>query len=127
MTDPSDLLPPLAALLEPLVQRIADLVVERLAPGTSSDDRDDGELYVTRARAKALGVETRALLRAQRSGAIEAFRPGREVLYRRSDVLALIERAKVIERPSVRCAPAPEDDPFEAAVAHAEQRRRRVP
>jgi len=64
------------------------------------------------------------LLRAQRSGAIEAFRRGREVVYRRSDVLALIERAKVVEASPEPRAAVLRMDPFERAMAHAERRRR---
>ena len=126
MTDSSGLPPPLAALLEPFVQRIADLVLERIGTGSSGTAvRPSSEVFITRAQARALGVGTRALLRAQRSAAIEAFRPGREVVYRRSDVLALVERAKVVQASQGPCAAILDIDPFEKAIAHAEQRRRR--
>ena len=127
MADSSGLPPPLALLLEPFAQRIADIVLERIGTNsTRPTDPPNSEVFVTRAQARALGIETRALLRAQRSGAIEAFRPGREVVYRRSDVLAVVERAKVVEaspepRPAVLRM-----DPFERAMAHAERRHRRV-
>ncbi len=123
VTDSSRLPPPLASLLEPFAQRIADIIIERI--GTSSArvaDPPKSEVFVSRAQARALGVETRALLRAQRSGALEAFRPGREVLYRRSDVLALIERAKIARESPEPCAAVLATDPFERAIAHAERR-----
>jgi hypothetical protein len=123
VTDSSELPPPLASLLEPFAQRIADIVLERMgARTTGAADPPTSEVFVTRAQARALGVETRALLRAQKSGAIEAFRPGREVLYRRSDVLALVERAKVVLESPEPCATVLPTDPFERAIAHAERR-----
>jgi len=127
MAESSGLPAPLASLLEPFARRIADIVLERIAAKSNRPtDPPSSEVFVTRAQARALGVGTRALLRAQRSGAIEAFRPGREVVYRRSDVLALVERAKVVEASPEPPAAVLRMDPFERAMAHAERRHRRV-
>ncbi len=83
----------------------------------------DGPLFVTRAAAVRLGAERRVLLRAERAGQLPAFRPGRQTLYRRVDVLALIERHRV-EPEARQDAEVVEVDAFERACALARSRMR---
>jgi hypothetical protein len=110
---------------EASVAALADALAARLRDVLRPPADGDGVRYVTRAQARAMGVEMRALLRAERAGELEAFKPGRVVVYRPADVLALVERAKV-EQPAAReGAEVPPLDPFERAMARADRRRAR--
>jgi hypothetical protein len=68
-----------------------------------------GPAYVTRSEARRMGVETRALLAAERSGELEAFRPGRSTVYRVADVRKLVEAHPVA--PPTTPSPAPAGEP----------------
>jgi hypothetical protein len=110
-----------AALAEALVVRLKD--VTKPAP-TSAPDR-----FVTRAEAARMGVERRALLRAERSGKLEAFKPGRVVLYRSRDVEALVESHKVVLLPEASMTPEVgllPGDGFEKALRNAAKRSHRL-
>ena len=102
--------------------KLADAIVSRLremlAPAALPDER-----YLTRAEATQLGVERRALIRAERAGKLRAFKPGRRVMYRRGDVVALVERCGTDPAPP-RESPRGMDplDPFERALTSAERR-----
>jgi hypothetical protein len=100
-----------------LVAALADAVAARLRDVLRPAEAS----FVTRAEAKAMGVETRALVRAAREGRIETFRLGRSATYRRVAVLRLLESAKVQPQPANDCAEP--EEAFEAAVARAKQRR----
>ena len=99
-----------------LAGAIAEEMRDLLAPAASPVE------YVSREDAGHLGVERKALLRAERAGELPAFRPGKTVLYRRQDVVALIERSRVAPTPA-NDAQALEGDPFERAIANAQRRR----
>jgi hypothetical protein len=47
--------------------------------------------YVSRKQGAELGVEIRALIRAERAGALVAFKTGRSKVYRLADVVAFVE------------------------------------
>lgn len=75
-----------------------------------------------------MGVELKALHRAEKTGELAAFKPGRAVVYRHVDVVALVERARVAA-PEGTPGPANDaepDDPFERALARADRRSSRV-
>jgi hypothetical protein len=81
--------------------------------------------YVTRAEAVAMGIELKVLRRAEKSGELEAFQPGRKVIYRLGDIVALVERHKVLVDGSGAQAESAEVvplDPFERAMARADRR-----
>jgi hypothetical protein len=86
---------------EASVAALADALAARLRDVLRPPADGDGAPYLTRREARGLGVEGKALLRAERAGDLEAFKPGCVVVYRRADVLALVERAKV-EQPAAR-------------------------
>jgi hypothetical protein len=87
------------------------------------------EHFVTRTDAARMGLERKALLRAERSGRLEAFKPGRVVVYRRRDIEALVESHKVLPRAGAAAiSPASgllPTDPFDIALRKAKQRSRR--
>jgi hypothetical protein len=71
-------------------------------------------------------IELKALLAAERTGLLTAYRPGRHVLYKRVELEAMIEASRIAVREEV-LAPANDaepDDPFERALAGARHRRR---
>ena len=73
-----------AALADALAARLKDapkLAVETSVPAG----------FVSRTEAARIGVERKVLIRAERSGRLQAFKPGRVVVYRRRDVEALVE------------------------------------
>ncbi|MGD0679647.1 MAG: hypothetical protein ABSC94_30030 [Polyangiaceae bacterium] len=74
-----------------------------------------------------MGVERRVLQRAERSGQLEAFKPGRVVMYRRRDIEAFVEAHKVLPGPEPAGSATAEltsADSFERALRHADGRRR---
>ena len=74
-----------------------------------------------------MGVERRVLLRAERSGRLEAFKPGRVVVYRRRDVEGFVESHKLLIAPDASSSPANDQlptDSFERALRRADRRRR---
>jgi hypothetical protein len=74
-----------------------------------------------------MGVERRALLRAERSGRLEAFRPGRVVVYRRRDVEALVESHKILLEAKASATSSVEGlhiDRFERALQNGARRSR---
>jgi hypothetical protein len=105
------------------IDELAAAIAARLPhPGAAPTAGDHPE-YVTRAAAKRLfGVEIKVLLRAERSGKLSAFKPGKSVVYRRQDVVALIERSRVAPSPA-NDAQAVEGDTFERAIGNAQRRR----
>jgi hypothetical protein len=111
-----------AALADALAVRLKAAVPS--PPETPANDR-----FVTRGEAARMGVERRALLRAERLGRLEAFKPGRVVVYRRRDVEALVVAHKVL--PPSEASPRPGSDrlptdPFDRALHHANGRLRRA-
>ncbi len=72
--------------------------------------------YVTRRQAAEMNVESRALRRAERTGELQAFKSGKHVLYARCDVLALVERSRVVPSIPERTANVEPIDPFERAA-----------
>ena len=92
--------------------------------------------YVSRAEARTMGVETRALLRAERAGELPAFRVGRSTVYRLADVVALVAAPPVARSTSGQsglwgplarpASPAAEEpaDPWQRAVGRAAKRRK---
>ena len=85
------------------------------------------EHFVTRTDAARMGLERKALLRAERSGRLEAFKPGRVVVYRRRDIEALVESHKVRLHSEAPASPSCETMPtdcFERALHRADRRRR---
>jgi hypothetical protein len=82
--------------------------------------------YVTRQQASKMGVEVRALIRAERSGDLQAFKVGRAKVYRLADVEGLVEGHPVAGAGATRgVAPAPAEaaDPWARAVALAAKRK----
>jgi hypothetical protein len=108
-----------AALADALAVRLK--VVHKPAETSSTE-------FVTRAEAARMGLERRALLRAERSGRLAAFKPGRVVLYRRRDVEALVESHKVPPGSGAFAAESESGplhtDPFDIALRNAEERSR---
>jgi hypothetical protein len=103
-----------------LAAAIAERLRDLMKPAPAAAD-----VYVTRRQATALGIEGRALRRLEKRGELQSFRPGKTTLYRRVDVLALVENSRVLPSP----ATAPENDvepidPFQRAVARARAERR---
>ncbi len=86
--------------------------------------------YVSRAQARAMGVETRALIRAERTGELTAYKAGRAKVYRRADVQRFVEAhaasasAPVDHRPAVEDEP---DDTWSRALARRARRARAAP
>ena len=106
----------LDAIAERLAARLRDVVKAPPAPAALQ--------YVSRREARSMGIELRALLRAERDGSLPAFKPGRHVVYRRADLEALVERARVATPPSVLPDNVEPLDAFERARARAAERRR---
>ncbi len=107
------------------VDALAAAVAARLRtqPGPAPT-AGDGPEYITRSAARRLfGVETKALLRAQRAGAIAAFRIGKATVYRCHDIRALVENSRVAPRPAQPANDAQPGDAFERAMANARRRR----
>ncbi len=92
------------------------LLARGLPPPVSSPD----DIFVTRAGAVRLGLEGKAAMRAEREGRLSAYKPGRQVLYKKAAVLALIESSRLAPVPANDAEP---EDPFERAVARAESGR----
>jgi len=91
------------------------------------DAAGSGQAYVSRAQARAMGVEVKALQRAERSGEIVGFRVGRSTVYRVEDVRKLVE-AHPVAAAVAPAAPVANDrsepaDPWERAVSRATRRR----
>ena len=102
----------LVALLD-LIETDPDLQ-ERARRVLGVDAAPSAPAYLGRAEARAMGVEVRALLRAERSGGIVAFKVGRRVVCRLADVRQLVEAHAVV--PS-RAAPTVARTPEEPADA----------
>lgn len=108
------------AVLDALAARLASRLRDALAPAATEGESP----FVTRAEATRMGVEKRVLLRAERSGDLVAFRPGKATLYRRVDIVGLIERSRVSAPEREEGGQVLPMDPFQRAVARAEQRRK---
>src|SRR5271165_2279732 len=80
------------------VVALADALAVRLSAVPKGGEASATDRFLTRSEATRMGVERRALLRPVRSGRLEAFRPGRVVVYRRRDVEALVESHKILSR-----------------------------
>jgi hypothetical protein len=107
------------------IDALAAAIAARLRPpsGPVATAGDQPE-YVTRCAARRLfGLETKALLRAQRSGAIAAFRIGKATVYRRHDLRALVESSRVAPATAHPANDAEPGDAFERAMANARRRR----
>ncbi len=110
------------------VAALADALAVRLKVVGKPAETSAPDHFVTRTEATRMGVERRALLRAERSGRLEAFKPGRVVVYRRRDVEVLVESHKVLPGAGA-AAISPESgllptDPFDIALRKAKQRSR---
>jgi hypothetical protein len=113
--EPADFPP---EILDAIANRIAEKLRAVLAPPPAVVD------FITRREAVLLGIELKALMAAERAGTLPAFKPGRAVVYRRGDVITLIESSRVVvseEPANVVDLPI---DPFERAVARAQRRKR---
>jgi hypothetical protein len=104
-----------------VLDAIADRVAERLrgvlAPAPSVDR------FVSRAEARRLGIERRALVAAERSGELAAYRPGKATVYRESELRDWIQRHRVEPKPEATADVVElPSDPFERARALARSR-----
>lgn len=80
--------------------------------------------FITRAEATRMGIERRALVRAERSGSVDAFKPGRVVVYRLRDVERLVESHRVPADPPDQTPDSTPIDAFERAIQKAQKRVR---
>jgi hypothetical protein len=108
------------SILELLEQQPELAARARRLLGVDEAARQGPEL-VSRRQARELGVDERVLVRAERSGQIDAYRAGRRTTYKRGDVLALLERHRVAP-PSEREQDESKLDPFERAKLRAKRR-----
>jgi hypothetical protein len=111
-----------------VVAALADAIAARL-PRAAAPASTTAPRFITRAEAVALGVELKALHRAEKTGELAAFKPGRAVVYRAADVVALVERARVAA-PAVASSEAANVialDPFERARAARFMRDKQSP
>jgi hypothetical protein len=101
-----------------LARAIALELHQQSSPPPREGHDGGGARFITRKEARALGVEERALKRAERAGELASFKLGKRVLYRERDVVAWIESHEVLPDAPVPCVvldmPVP-SDPFEAA------------
>jgi len=106
------------------IDALAAAIAARLRPQPSPvPTAGDPPEYVTRSAARRLfGLETKALLRAQRSGAIAAFRIGKATVYRCHDLRALVENSRVAPGPTRPANDAEPGDAFERALANSRRR-----
>ena len=110
-----------------LVAAVADAIAARL-PRAASPPSPDESRYVTRKEAaRDYRVELKALIAAERVGGLLSFRVGRRVLYRRSDVVSLVEGCVVTQiAPAVAVGDDGSSDPFDLAVGRARGRSCRL-
>jgi hypothetical protein len=109
------------------VAALADALAVRLTAVPKGGQASATERFVTRSEATRMGVERRALLRAERSGRLEAFRPGRVVVYRCRDVEALVESHKILPEAKASATSSVEGlhmDRFERALQNGARRSR---
>jgi hypothetical protein len=106
----------LDAIAERLAAKLRDVVKAPPAPAALQ--------YVSRREARSMGIELRALLRAERDGSLPAFKPGRHVVYRRGDLEVLVERARVATHPALLPDNVEPLDVFERARVRAAARKR---
>ncbi|MGA3124787.1 MAG: hypothetical protein ABSF69_28910 [Polyangiaceae bacterium] len=107
------------------VAALADALAARLKGVPRAAETPVSEGFVSRSEAARIGIERKVLLRAERAGRLQAFRPGRVVMYRRRDVQALVESHPVCLVPEEAASVAREGlptDGFESALQHAERR-----
>jgi hypothetical protein len=107
------------------IDALATAIAARLRPlpGPVPTEGDPPEYVTRRAAGRLFGLETKALLRAQRSGAITAFRIGKATVYRCQDLRALLENSRVTPGPAQPANDAEPGDAFERALANARRRR----
>jgi hypothetical protein len=107
------------------IDALATAIAARLRPlpGPVPTEGDPPEYVTRRAAGRLFGLETKALLRAQRSGAITAFRIGKAIVYRCHDLRALLENSRVAPGPTEPANDAEPGDAFERAMANARRRR----
>ncbi|MGD0680043.1 MAG: hypothetical protein ABSC94_32060 [Polyangiaceae bacterium] len=103
---------------------LADAIATRLKKEPALPDPSAAERFVTRAEATQMGLERRALLRAEHTGRLQAFKPGRVIVYRRRDVEALIEASVKVRSvgPERRGSDRLNADRFDKALQNAEGR-----
>jgi hypothetical protein len=104
-----------------IVDTLADALAERLRPGLAPAHAPTAawRLLTRRQAHDELGLEVRALLRAERSGELPSYRFGKAVAYRLGDLQAFVDRHRAVAPgpTEVTSAEVIELDPFERARA----------
>jgi hypothetical protein len=102
--------------------------LETSRPASPAPSLGSGRLLTRRQARDELGIEVRALMRAERSGELAAYRFGKAVAYRVGDLEAFVARHRVAPPvpPAEPSETAVNGDVFDLALARAARRKGRA-